>query len=190
MQMQSSLLHKIWVNSKPVAITCWLMLLLSISLAGVGLTGCSGKPFHLRGSVALKDDYKRVYLQGEPVDGDFGKVLQRAFEEAGSELVSSPAEATAILQLNNYEEGKRVAGYGKNREVREYLIFLRFNFETKSVTNLRNLLPMSEINLDKLQIYDSAFVLGKIEEERLIKKDLRKSAARQVITRLKYGSKE
>lgn len=180
--MQNRLLQKNKVDFTSVFAICWLVLLLT------GLSGCTGEAFHLRGSMALSDDYQRIYLQGEPLEGDFGKVLQRAFEEVGSQLVDSPEEATAILRLNNYKEGKRVAGYGKNREVRQYLIFLRFSFETELATGKYGLLPMSQINIDKLQVYDSAFVLGKREEERLIKEDLRKNAARQVIIRLKYGN--
>lgn len=161
-------------------------------LAVLTVSGCSGESFHLRGSVALQEGYQRLYLQGEPFDGLFGKALQRALEEVGSELVENLDKATAVVKLDNYKEGKRVAGYGKDREVREYLIFLNFDYliqsvNTKSVKSHRVLLKKSKINLDKLQIYDSAFVLGKIEEERLIKEDLRKNAARQIILRLQYG---
>ncbi len=164
------------------------------------VSGCSGESFHLRGSVALQDGYQRLYLQGESYDGLFGKALQRALEEVGSELVENLDNATAIIKVNNYKEGKRVAGYGKDREVREYLIFLNFDYlvqsiniqstNARSVNSHRTLLKKSTINLDKLQIYDSAFVLGKIEEERLIKKDLRKNAARQILLRLQYGKQE
>ena len=170
----------------------------AITYAIIGLlvvltvSGCSGESFRLRGSVALQEGYQRLYLQGEPFDGLFGKALQRALEEVGSELVENLDKATAIVKLDNYKEGKRVAGYGKDREVREYLIFLNFDYliqsvNIKSVKSHRVLLKKSKINLDKLQIYDSAFVLGKIEEERLIKEDLRKNAARQIILRLQYG---
>ncbi len=159
-------------------------------LAVLTVSGCSGESFHLRGSVALQDGYQRLYLQGEPVDGLFGKALQRALQEAGSELVENPENATAILKVSNYKEGKRVAGYGKDREVREFLIYLNFDYLVQSVNTHRVLLKNSLINLDKLQIYDSAFVLGKIEEERLIKEDLRKNAARQILLRLQYGQQE
>ncbi len=156
-------------------------------LLAIGLTACSGESFHLRGSVALPEVYQLIYLQGNSADSPFEKVLQKKLAEVGSKLVTDPEKATAILQLDNYQEGKRVAAYGSNREVREYLIYLRFDFTTKLTSNNRVLIPISKINLDKIQIYDSAFVLGKIEEERLIKEDLRENAARQVLLRLQYG---
>ncbi len=157
-------------------------------LMGALLTACSGESFHLRGSVALPKIYQQVYLQGDSIDSPFGKVLHRKLAEVGSKLVADPAKATAVIRLDQYQEGKRVAGYGSNREVREYLIYLRFDFSTKSSDSGRILIPVSKINLDKIQIYDSVFVLGKIEEERLIKEDLREGAARQVLLRLQYGS--
>ena len=151
------------------------------------LASCSSDGgFHLRGNVALPDTYKRVYMQGEKLDSQFGDALKRAFEVAGSELVSEPSRATAILEIDDYEEGKKVAGYGANREVRQYLIFLRFNYSVRQRDG-RKLLTTRRINLDKIQIYDSAFVLGKIEEERLIKEDLRENAARQITLRLRYA---
>ncbi len=157
-------------------------------MMGIGLSGCSGESFHLRGSQALPEVYQRIFLQGDSFDSSFAKVLRKKLDEVGSELVENVDKATAIIQLNQYKEGKRVAAYGPNREVSEFLIYIRFEFETKSAKTSRVLIPTNKINLDKAQIYDSAFVLGKIEEERLIKADLRNNAARQVVLRLQYGS--
>lgn len=198
----SSLFNQRFLKANQLVLRLLVVLGLVTALT---VSGCSGESFHLRSSVALQDGYQRLYLQGEPYDGLFGKALRRALEEVGSELVESSDNATAIIKVNNYKEGKRVAGYGKDREVREYLIFLNFDYlvrsinaqsikvqsiNAQSVNSNRTLLKKSMINLDKLQIYDSAFVLGKIEEERLIKEDLRKNAARQILLRLQYGKQE
>ena len=201
-----------------------LKVMLPLFVLGILLSSCSGESFHLRGSTVLPVVYKKIYLQGTSATSAFGQTLQSKLREVGSELVSDPNQATAIVQLSNYQEGKRVAGYGPNREVREYLIFLRFDLSARSSaatssessvkstsvnstsvssgsissasissgsvikSTYRELIPSSKINLDKIQIYDSAFVLGKIEEERLIKDELRKNAARQVMLRLQYGN--
>ncbi len=196
-----------------------LKVMLPLFVLGILLSSCSGESFHLRGSTVLPVVYKKIYLQGTSATSAFGQTLQSKLREVGSELVSDPNQATAIVQLSNYQEGKRVAGYGPNREVREYLIFLRFDLSASSSaatssessvksipvnstsvssasvssgsvikSTYRELIPSSKINLDKIQIYDSAFVLGKIEEERLIKDELRKNAARQVMLRLQYGN--
>ncbi len=161
--------------------------LVVLLIAGIFLSSCSGESFHLRGSVALPAVYQNIYLEGQASNSPFALALKKALERAGSNLVSSPQQATAILSVEGYEEGKRVAGYGENREVRQYLIFLSFAFSTKTAKDNRVLLPASTVNLDRTQIYDSAFVLGKIEEERLIREDLRKNAARDVLLRLRYG---
>lgn len=151
------------------------------------LASCSGNNgFQLRGSTALAEQYQKVFLKGIEYDSYFGKVLQRAFEEAGSELVSDPQKASAYLELSSYIEGKKVAAYGADREVKEYLIYLRSSYML-SKPDGSVLLPQRKINLDKIQIYDSAYVLGKVEEERLIKEDLRKNAARQILLRLQYA---
>ena len=154
------------------------------------LSGCSGNGFHLRGGVALPAVYQKVMLEGEAEDSEIAIALQKAFEDVGSELVFIHSNETAVLQLTNYQEGKRVVGYGTKREVREFLIFTSFDYEVRAADGRKVLLPKQNLQADKTQIYDSEFVLGKIEEERLIRDDLRSDLSRQVLIRLRYGYPE
>jgi outer membrane lipopolysaccharide assembly protein LptE/RlpB len=151
---------------------------------------CTENSFHLRGKASLPDMFQTMLLQGISIDSDFALALRKAFEDAGHELqiISSNKQDTQLL-ITDYEEGKRVVGYGKNREVREFLIFIAFDYEVRA-TNGEILLPKKRLQVDKTQIYDSEFVLGKTEEERLIRKDLRGDLARKVLIRLRYGYPE
>ena len=162
-----------------------MMAVMFVMIAFV-LQGCSGNSFHPRGSIKLPAEYQRVYIQGLGYDEPLEDELAAAFEERGSQVVDTPEAATAILNISDLREEKRAAAYGSDRKVREYLIFLRFNFETRTPQG-KKLLRESHINIDKTQIYDSAFVLGKVEEERKIKEILRKDAARLILIRLQYG---
>jgi len=153
------------------------------------LSGCSSS-FHLRSSVALPPIYQKVILEGVVENSEVAIALKKAFEDVGSELVFTHSNETARLRITNYQEGKRVVGYGREREVREFLIFTTFDYEVLAVDREEILLPKQSLQVDKTQIYDSEFVLGKIEEERLIRDDLRSDLARQVLIRLRYGYPE
>jgi len=156
------------------------------------LSACTGGNFHLRGKASLPVVFQTMTLQGLAVDSAFALALRKAFEDAGSELRlvhSNDRQHDSLLHITNYQEGKRVVGYGKNREVREFLIFTRFDYEVRAKGG-GILLPKQRLQVDKTQIYDSEFVLGKTEEERLIREDLRDDLSRQVLIRLRYGHPE
>lgn len=161
----------------------WFFLLLVIS----GLMACGANGFHLRDQMPLPERYKNIYVEGLHNDA-FRRQLRDKIEEQGASLVDSKDQATTILTISEYKEGKRVSGYGENREVRQYLIFLKMNYRVLDAKTRKELFPKARINIDKTQIYDSAFVLGKVEEERLINEELRKDAARQILIKLRYGS--
>lgn len=163
-----------------LAIICFIISLLS---------ACTGGGFHLRGNVPLPSLFQTMALQGIAVDTDFALALRKAFEDSGHELQLSTNNEHARLVIIDYQEGKRVVGYGRSREVREFLLFITFDYEVRAA-NGKQLLPMQRLQVDKTQIYDSEFVLGKTEEERVIRQDLRADLARKILVRLRYGYSE
>lgn len=152
------------------------------------LTACTGGGFHLRDNVRLPAVFQPMVLQGVPANSAFAVALRKAFESGGNELLLTTHNVNDYAQLfiTDYQENKRVVGYGQNREVREFLIFTKFQYEVRA-KNGEILLPKQRLQVDKTQIYDSEFVLGKTEEERVIRDDLRNDLARKVLIRLRYG---
>jgi len=148
-------------------------------------SACAGEPFYLRGSAVLPKSFNSIYLQGVDRFNSFGGILRTVILQSGSRVALTRSEADVVLSVQNLSESKRVISYGTDREVKEYLIFIRFNFSLKSVKTGNILLSSSEVNIDKIQTYDSTFVLGKVEEEMLLREKLRNDAARQVLIRMK-----
>lgn len=161
----------------------WLFLLLTVS----GLVACGANGFHLRDHMPLPERFKSIYVEGLHNDAFRGE-LRDKIEEQGGRLVDSIDSATTILNVSKLSQGKRVSGYGENREVRQYLVFLKMSYRVLDAKTRKELFPQARINIDKTQIYDSAFVLGKVEEERLIIEELQKDAARQILIKLRYGT--
>ncbi|CAA6802554.1 MAG: LPS-assembly lipoprotein [uncultured Thiotrichaceae bacterium] len=161
----------------------WFFLLLVFA----SLMACGANGFHLRDDMPLPERYQTIYVEGLESDA-FRRQLKDKVEEQGASLVDSKDQALTILHFSEFKQGKSVSGYGENREVRQYLIFLKMNYRVLDAKTRKELFPKARISIDKTQIYDSAFVLGKVEEERLINEELRKDAARQILIKLRYGS--
>lgn len=147
--------------------------------------GCTGESFHLRGASVMPKSYNAIYLQGIDPSFNFGHILSDALQRSGSRVVPQRENADVVLNISQLRESKRVVGYGTNREVKEYLVYIRFKYSVQSVATGDILLSTSEVNLDKTQAYDSTFVLGKVEEEGLLRERLRENAARQVLLRMR-----
>lgn len=157
-----------------------LCVLLFVSLF---LSSCSGGGFHLRESVSLSGPYSKIAILGISPESELYKTLEKAIDDAGGDVVS-PAQASARLVISKFKEDKKVVAYASGRVARGYLVYLRFDYLVKIASKQ---LETRSLNLDKPMIYDSNFVLGKAEEERLTLKALREEAARLILLHLKYG---
>lgn len=150
---------------------------LSIVLC-LALTACG---FHLRETTELPDTFQEVSLKGISVDKGFGRVLKDSFTDARSNL-SIGGQSKTQLVISDLEEDKRTASYDADLDVRQYLLYLLFDYKIvvdgKTVATQR-------VKLDKTMNYDADYILGKQEEELQIRKALREDAARLILLRLK-----
>lgn len=137
--------------------------------------------FQLRETTQLPPEFQQVGLQGSGIDKGFGRVLRDAFVDARSSLKSDSSLTTQLI-ISNLEEDDRVASYDANLDVRQYLLFILFDYQIKVNGKV---VATQRIRLDKTMNYDSDFVLGKQEEEEQIRKVLREDAARLILLRLK-----
>ncbi len=169
----------------------------SVLLASM-LQGCSDYGFHLRNNVELPPQYHSVSLENLPADNDFREAFEEALENAGGSLIAEGEDSSAaksIIRFKDFKQDKRVIAYTSERKAREYLLYLKFNYEVsiidRSAVNAKKKkekkLPVRRINIDKSYLYDPDFALGKAEEEKLVKKKLYQEASRLILLRLQYS---
>jgi len=137
--------------------------------------------FHLREPHTLPSTLQRIDLEGVEIKQGFGFVLRDAFTDARSELTQG-TQAPAQLRIKALEEGKRVAAYAADLSVRQYLLFIVFDYQIIVNGQVK---ATQRVKLDKTMNYDANYVLGKQEEERKIRKALREDASRLILLRLK-----
>ena len=150
-----------------------LVITLSVFLAGCG--------FKLRDTTPLPEMYRVVGLSGASLDDSLGKTLSNAFIDARSQLVVDKALPTQLI-ITTAEEGRRVASYGSDLSVRQYLVFLLVDYQ---IVVSGKVVAEHRLKIDKTMNYDSDFVLGKQEEERQIQQAHQQEAARLILLRLK-----
>ena len=147
--------------------------LLCLSLAACG--------FKLRETTELPSAYQQVSLQGIGIERNFGRVLKDAFTDARSDLQANNTHPTKLI-ISDLVENRRVSAYNFDRTVRQYLLYMKFNYTLEANGKKLGSYP---VNIDATLNYDSDFVLGEQAEERLIRQELRKDAARLILLRFK-----
>ena len=158
-----------------------------IFLAVFFLQACSGNGFHLRKDLDLPVSYQQIQIENLSYENSFVKVFEEALEESGGQLVSNTASPSTIIKINNFREGKRIIAYTSEREAREFLLSLKFDYRIVSVKKSASINKNHRINLDQVFIYDADFALGKEEEENKIRQNLYEEAARLILLRLQYA---
>lgn len=163
---------------------------LILMIALLGLQACGG--FHLRGSdtkqhsqITIKDS---VSLNGVGLSSQLGRAVVSAVKQAGGQMATTHEQARYHIEVNNVQEGKYAAGYSRARQIREYSIFLKFNFKIRDRQTQKT--AQDTIELSRTQLYDSEFALGKAEEEDQMRDQLRQDAARMLVTRTAYLSQK
>lgn len=153
---------------------------LVLGLAFLLVAGCG---WRLRGSMTLPADIDAIYLQGSGA-----LILEEMAELLKSSqitVVDRPSQAQLIINVQRYDEERRIVAVGANTRVSEYELTVAATF---SISNAQGheLLPTNEVSLIRSYDYDQNNILAMEAEERLIRQEMRRELARQIIGRLHF----
>lgn len=143
------------------------------------LTACG---FQLRGQVEVPEELKNIRITGLSEDSELFGLLED-YLGTGGVRVNSKAAETARLSLRQYNQQKDILVVGTDGRVREYRLISSINM---SLTD-----PSGKILIDDRQLsvyrdflYNPDDVLGKGEEEQLLRREMTQDLAQQIIARL------
>jgi len=143
------------------------------------ITGCG---FHLRGAIELPALYEKVHLVDRGYS-DISKPLVQAFKSAGVEMVSSPSAATSVITLLSRGTQRRALNVG-GKEIREYELQLDVSFVVQNNKGTQLGDPQTVTVLRNYR-NDPNDVLGKSNEENIIRQEMNQTAVMQILRRLK-----
>lgn len=156
------------------------LLLVLLGFSFVAVEGCG---FHLRGSAALPDSLKTMYIQGVNIQRGIGRDLKKALERNGTVVLETYQENSAILSVLDYVSERRVLSVDSNAKVNEYRLYGMLRF---SVTDSdgKTLLGSREVEAVRDLRFDQNQVLGKSEEETEVRKQIDQQLVQSVLRML------
>lgn len=153
----------------------------SASLALVSLSGCG---FALR--KAPEFAFTTLY-SSLPESSPLGVELRRSLEATRKVKVITDArqinEAQVILDVLLDQREKVVLSLNASGQVREFQLRLRFRFRLRTPAG-KELIPESEIALQRDISFNESAVLAKEAEENLLYRDMQSDVVQQIMRRL------
>ncbi|MBN2701521.1 MAG: LPS assembly lipoprotein LptE [Methylohalobius sp. ZOD2] len=159
------------INWKGVFLLLWL-----------GLLGGCG--FHLRGAVELPPEKRVIALQGIPLNHPFASYMQQILAYSGGRLVADPQEAATVLVIPEIREDRRELSLDENGKAIEFELIYRLRFEARTPDG-EVLAPMQPLALHRIYLNPQVQVIGKAEEEAIIREEMRREAVHTVMRRLR-----
>lgn len=154
------------------------LILLSV-LASVLLGACG---FHLRGAVDVPESLRNVYVTGENPRSPIVMSLQRSMRASGVELSSSAATAPYTVYISNEREEKRSISVDEQAAAAEFQLRHYISFELRDPQG-SPLVGPDQLISERVFVNDITNVVGKRDEERLIREEMRHQLAGQIMRR-------
>ena len=151
-----------------------IVLLLSMLTAA----GCG---YQLRGAVSLPPELDAIHVDGPPgIAGAFSQAL----EGGGIRVESTRDATTALLQLDNERFSQRVLSVDPDTgKEREFELAYRVTFRVTGGDGTE-LVPRQTVSLLRDYVFDSDALLGSSREQGILRTEMRRDAAGQVVRRI------
>jgi len=156
-------------------------------LAFAGLLSACG--FQLRGvggnTVTVPDEWKSMYLASGNPNSELARAVVSQFAASGVEW-SDRKTANFILQLGPERFEQRNLSLNAEARAAEFELTMRTDFTVRQAKNNTEVIPQTSAATVKQMENDPRNVVGKAEEVRLLKSEMRTELARQIMRRIGF----
>lgn len=147
------------------------------------LAMCSACGFKLRGAVEMPPILQETYIESENPFTGMARALRVELEAANARIVDSSEQATAVLRIVNEASENRILSVGSTGRASEYELFDEVTFELAD-RNGKILVKQQNLRMIRDLVFDENQLLGKVSESEQLHVKMRRSLARQIITRI------
>lgn len=156
---------------------------LVLVLAAATLAGCGFRP---RGEadVRLPDTISPMHVEGGKLDDPLRRELRRALGDAGVGVADEPSPATTRLQLSQRESRTQVLAVDSSGKAVEFDAVEAVSF-TLLAPDRSVLVPLQRVVSDRPFTIPAGTVLGKEEEQELLRRHAREDLIGQILRRLR-----
>ncbi len=152
-------------------------LLLPVLLV-MSMTGCG---FTLRGSIELPVALQTMQLESPNPDSDIVREVRRMLRNNDVTLVEEATDATYRLGIGSEQTSERVLSVNANARAGEYELTMSAAFQLRRGTEL---LGPETLSVARVYLADPENAVAKNEEAELIRTEMRRELAQQVLRRL------
>lgn len=124
----------------------------------------------------------RTYISTEDRQSLFSRKLRASLRNNGIDVVESPVDATAVLNIIDDDTGRRVLAVSARNVPREFEVYYRVRFSLEGDNGV--LLAPREQVLVRDYTYDETIVLGKAREEEQLREAIADDLVRAVLFQL------
>jgi LPS-assembly lipoprotein len=157
--------------------------ILVLAAIGMALSACG---FHLRGDADLPPAMERTNLALADENGELGRALRPLLESAGADLVSAE-EAGATLVVSRDHMEREILTVGRQARVSEFQLRYQVDFSLRDAAG-EALMSERSLELTRDFTFDEASVLGKANEEELLREELYGDMARLILFHLSQAA--
>ena len=136
----------------------------------------------MQGVLDAPEEMQRTYIATEDEYSVFYRELRRQLEDNGIEVVDASIDASAILSIHVDNTGQRVLSVSARNVPTEFEVFYTIEYSLASGETL--LQPRQFINKTLDYTYDETLVLGKAQEEQVLREAIAKDLAGTVLRQL------
>lgn len=147
-----------------------LTLILSISSCG----------YQLRGNIDLPQELKSMYLQGG--SSQLRKIMRKTLKSSGGVLVDTIDQAGIIVQIIKEKMDKRVLSLSQTGRANEYELIYDIEFNLLD-TQGHVISEKQRIEISKDYFNNQEEVLGKNNEEHVIRNEMYRKAVGSIVNR-------
>lgn len=145
----------------------------------LAFTACG---FHLRGGETLPASMARTHLALADENGDLARALRPLLESAGAKLVPGSEDAATLLVTQDRMH-REILTVGAQARVNEFQLRYNVTFTVRNAAG-KTLVPERTLELTRDFTFDEASVLGKANEEALLREELYAEMARLILFHL------
>ncbi len=153
---------------------------------GLMLAACG---FQLRGNssaTALPEAWKLLYLNTDNPNSEFSRELHSRFSANGISWVKDPTEAAFIVNIGPEQFKQTNLLINSDARAAEYELKMSSRFSVTQPGQSRPVMPMTKTSVRKQMENDPSNVVGKAEEIRILKSEMRAELAQQILRRIGF----
>lgn len=146
----------------------------------IALFGLSACGYHLRGSFDLPEGLKDIYIQG--ASSQLRTSLKKSLRSADAFLLDQPENADIIIKVVKEKMDRRVISLNESGRSNEYELYYVLDFLLLDAKG-KVLSTTQPIEITRDYFNDQEALLGKNNEEQVIRSEIYQQAIKAVLTR-------